>query len=251
MDRERHTEKVALVTGAGSGIGRAAAARLVEEGARVIATARKEEGLRALAEGAAGTVETVQADLTDSADMERVLSRVRDVGRLDILVNDAGIMDGFLPLHELDDETWEAVLAINLVAPVVLSRALLPLMMAGGGGSIVNVSSLAGFRGGTAGAAYTVSKHGLIGLTRSIAASYRNSSIRCNAVCPGGVATAMGRTATPRSAWGFEQYQPALSLAGRIAEPEEIATVISFLASDEASNVNGAVLTADNGWTVL
>lgn len=249
MDKSRHAGKVALVTGAGSGIGHATAVRLAEEGATVIATDIKEDGLRGLVTHAPAGMETVAADLTVREDLDRLLEQVRQVGRVSILVNNAGIMDRFLPAHEVDDATWDQVLAINLTVPMALSRALLPAMMEQGAGAIVNVSSVAGVRGGASGAAYAASKHGVIGLTRSIAWTYRNSGIRCNAVCPGGVATAIGATATPQSQWAFEQYQPALQMSGRVAEPDEIAALISWLASEEASNVNGAVVAADNGWT--
>lgn len=249
MDATRHAGRVAIVTGAGSGIGRATATRLMHEGATVIACDVNEEGLRGLVNEAGDGCETVVADLTRQADVDRVVEQARAVGRIDILANVAGIMDSFLPAHEVDDATWRAVLAVNLDAPMMLSRAVLPGMMEAGAGVIVNVGSVAGLRGGASGLTYATSKHALIGLTRSIAWTYRNSGIRCNVVCPGGVATGIGATAAPKSAWAFEQYQPSLALAGRIADPDEIAALISWLASEEASNVSGAVITADNGWS--
>lgn len=251
MDTSRHQGKIAIVTGAGSGIGRATALRLAQEGATVVATDLNEGGLQELAAEGGSVVEILAADLTEQRNVDALVERARTHGRIDIVANVAGIMDEFLPVHELDDGTWDRVLAINLRAPMALSRAVLPLMMEQGAGVMVNVASVGGFRGGASGATYAVSKHGLIGLTRSIAATYRNSGIRCNAVCPGGVATGIGSTATPKSEWAFEQYQPALALAGRIAEPDEIAALLSWLSSDEASNVSGAIVTADNGWTAV
>ena len=248
MDAHRHTGKVAIVTGAGSGIGRATALRMAQEGARVLACDVNAEGLDSLTREA-GSVRTVVADLTNQDAVDAVVRAAEAIGPVDILANVAGIMDGFLPAHEVDDATWERVLAVNLHAPMMLSRAVLGGMKERGGGVIVNVSSVAGSRGGASGVAYATSKHGLLGLTRSIAVTYRNAGIRCNAVCPGGVATGIGSTAMPLSPWAFEQYQPALALAGRVAEPDEIAALISWVASDEASNVSGAVIAADNGWT--
>jgi len=132
---------------------------------------------------------------------------------------------------------------------MMLTRAVLPGMMERGRGAIVNIASVGGLKGGISGVAYGVSKHGVIGLTRSTAWTYRNAGIRCNAVCPGGVETNIGATSAPRSPWAFEQYQPVLATAGRMANPDEIAALVSWLASDEASNVSGAIITADNGWT--
>lgn len=248
MDTHRHAGKVAIVTGAGSGIGRATALRIAQEGAHVLACDVNAEGLDSLAREA-GSVHTVIADLTKQDAVDEVVRAAKGIGTIDILANVAGIMDGFLPAHEVDDATWERVLAVNLHAPMMLSRAVLGGMKDRGRGVIVNVSSVAGSHGGASGVAYATSKHGLIGLTRSVAATYRNAGIRCNAVCPGAVATGIGSTAMPLSPWAFEQYQPALALAGRTADPDEIAALISWVTSDEASNVSGAVIAADNGWT--
>jgi len=248
MDTHRHDGAIAIVTGAGSGIGRATALRLAQEGARVVGCDVNAEGLDALVHEAGG-VRTVLADLTKQDAVDEVVRAAEEMGPVDILANVAGIMDGFLPAHEVDDATWDRVLAVNLHAPMMLSRAVLGGMMERGHGVIVNVASVAGTRGGASGVAYATSKHGLLGLTRSIAATYRNAGIRCNAVCPGGVATGIGATAMPQSPWAFEQYQPALALAGRVASADEIAALISWVASGEASNVNGAVIAADNGWT--
>jgi NAD(P)-dependent dehydrogenase (short-subunit alcohol dehydrogenase family) len=127
-------------------------------------------------------------------------------------------------------------------------RAVVPGMMAREYGAIVNVSSVGGLGGGASGFAYTTSKHAVIGMTRSIAWTYRAAGLRCNAVCPGGVVTNIGTTSVPRDEWGFAQLKPNHALAGRMAQPDEIAALISWLASDEASNVSGAIVTADNGW---
>ena len=148
---------------------------------------------------------------------------------------------------EIDDELWDNVLAVNLTAPMRLCRRLLPLM-SWRGGSIVNVSSAAGLGGSGAGAAYHASKHGLIGLTKHIAFTYGPQGIRCNAICPGGVETGIGATATPTVQWAFERQLLGIALGERTAPPDEIATALSWLASDEASNVNGVVLPVDGGW---
>lgn len=253
MESNRHSGRVAIVTGAGYGIGRATARRLACEGATVIGCDISDEGLAAAAaefEAAGVSIDLQKADITDQAAIDRMVGdALATHGRVDVLANVAGIMDWFLPAHEVDDTTWARVLDVNLTGPMRLGRAVLPGMMERKSGSIINVSSVGGFRGGAAGVAYTASKHALIGYTRSVAWTYRTEGIRCNVVCPGGVETNIGTTAVPRSEWGIGQLSPIHATAARMAKPDEIATLISWLASDEASNVNGAVVTADGGWS--
>ncbi|HEY7269441.1 MAG TPA: SDR family NAD(P)-dependent oxidoreductase [Dehalococcoidia bacterium] len=253
MDATRHSDKVAVITGAGSGIGRATALRLASEGANVIGCDVDEAGLSGTAQAVATAgkkMTSLTADITAQADVDRVIEAALSAfGRVDILANVAGIMDWFLPAHEVDDETWARVMAVNLTGPMMLCRKALPSMMQRKAGAIVNIASVGGLGGGSAGVAYTASKHGIIGLTRSIAWVYRSEGIRCNAICPGGVATNIGRTAVPRDPWGLEKLSPYHAIAGGAAQPDAIAALLSWLASDEASNVNGAIVTDDGGWT--
>ena len=253
MDPTRHLGRVALVTGSGSGIGRATIERLIEEGATVVASdhnAARLEKLRHEVPAGPGTFTPALADVSKDEDCRRAVATALDThGRIDLLANVAGINDWFLPVHELDDATWEHVLAVNLNGPMYFCRAALPSMMARRSGSIVNIASVGGLVGGASGAAYTASKHGLVGLTRSIAWAYRTEGVRCNAICPGGVETNIGTTSIPRSRWGMERLSSIHALAGRTAKPDEIAALISWLACEEASNVNGAIIPADNGWT--
>jgi NAD(P)-dependent dehydrogenase (short-subunit alcohol dehydrogenase family) len=236
-----------MVTGAASGIGRATALRLVREGALVIATDGNAEGLTSLvAEESA--IRTIQGDLRSSTFVDEFVAFAEAVGAVHILANVAGIMDHFVPVGDIDDELWDNVLAVNLTAPMRLCRRLVPLMAGRGRGVIINVASVAGLGGSGAGAAYISSKHGIIGLTRHIAYSYSPQGIRCNAVCPGGVATNIGTTAAPTVPWSWDRQQLGISLGERTAQPDEIAAVISWLACDEASNVNGAIMAADGGW---
>lgn len=249
MDASRHAGKVALVTGAGSGIGQATVLRLVGEGASVIGLDVNAQGLeatRALLPDAGGSARLVVADVTKQADVDEVVAAA---GRIDILVNNAGVMDHFLPLTEMDDAVWDRVLAINLTGVMRLTRAVLPGMRASGGGAIVTTASEASLRAGASGAAYTTSKHGVIGLVRHVAYFYGPDGVRSNAVLPGGVATGIGATALPRSDWAIARARPALATGGPTAQPDQIAAAISWLASEEASNVNGALLTDDGGWS--
>jgi NAD(P)-dependent dehydrogenase (short-subunit alcohol dehydrogenase family) len=243
---DRFADRTAIVTGAGSGIGRAVAVRLAADGAaKVVAVdvvqARVDEV--AAETGAVGVVGDITADET----IERIVSAAG--GRIDVLANVAGIMDGFLPVHELDDETWARVLGVNLTGPMRLTRAVVPAMLAAGGGSIVNVSSEAGLRGSAAGTAYTVSKHGVIGLTRSTAVLYASSGIRCNAVCPGAVMTNI--EAASRSELGMTTLGKYFANIPSVATAEQLAASICWLASDDSANVNGAVLASDGGWSAI
>lgn len=246
MDVTRHVGRRALVSGAGSGIGRATVLRLLGEGAEVIAVDQSDEGFAALVEDAGSArLSLMTADVTSAADIGRVAD---GLDGLDILVNNAGVMDHFLPLGEVDDATWDRVIGVNLTGVMRLTRAVLPVMAAQGSGAIVTVASKGSLSAGASGVAYSASKHGVLGLVKHVAYFYGPSGIRSNAVCPGAVVTGIGATAAPQSEWAMKRAQLAMATMGALAEPDQIATAISWLASDEASDVNGAVLSVDGGW---
>jgi NAD(P)-dependent dehydrogenase (short-subunit alcohol dehydrogenase family) len=248
----RLDEKVAVITGGGSGIGRAIAARFAKEAACVVvadlvADAVKEAVLEIEAAGgrAAGAV----GDVTVESDVDRMIQTATHVfGRVDILCNNAGIMDRNQPITELSNDLWERVMAVNLRGPFWACRRAVPIMIEQGGGAILNIASVAGLFGCRAGAAYTASKHALIGLTRNIAFMYAASGIRCNAICPGGVSTNIGWGGDP-SEFGTGRIGLGFSIVPRIGKPEEIAEVGLLLVSDEAGFVNGTVMTVDGGWS--
>jgi NAD(P)-dependent dehydrogenase (short-subunit alcohol dehydrogenase family) len=245
---DRFFGQTVVVTGAASGIGRAVAARVATEGGRVVAVdisaARLDDLVAQLPNS---DIVAVPGDVTKQSDIDRIVEL--SAGRVDGLANVAGVNDDFSPAHETTDAMWDRVIAINLTGPFKLTRAVLPLMVSAGLGAIVNVSSEAGLRGNSSGNAYTVSKHGLIGLTRSAAFMYGPSGIRVNAVAPGGVATGIPMP-PDLSTFGSGRLQPFHQLIPSVATAEQIAASITFLLSDDGTNINGAVLPSDGGWSV-
>ncbi|MGW0788057.1 SDR family NAD(P)-dependent oxidoreductase [Streptomyces sp. NPDC002911] len=248
------TGRSVIVTGAGSGIGRATALLFAKEGARIVIADIDDAAARAVAEEAkqaGGTAVTVIGDLRDQAVVDRVASTaVEEFGGIDVLVNNAGIMDSMSAAADTGDDEWERVIGINLTAPFRLTRAALPHMLAAGKGAVVFTASEAALRGSAAGAAYTASKHGIAGLTKSLAVMYRDKGIRSNAIAPGGTITNI-RVEADRSAHGPAALAPYMGNVGSPAQAEEQAAAILFLASDAASNINGAILPVDNGWSAV
>lgn len=246
------TNKIALVTGAGSGIGKTIAQVFAREGAKIMIADIHQENMEAVAKSiadAGGTVKCFAVDLRRPADVKLLLDfTLETYGRLDILVNNAGVMDNFTPVHEVSDELWEKVIGVNLDAPFCLSRGAVQAFLNQQHGNIINITSVGGLHGGRAGAAYTVSKHGLIGLTKSIAYQYALKGIRCNAIAPGGVETNIVQGMVPNP-FGFDRMNAGAANMPPVGVPEDIAEIALFLASEKSKFLNGAIITADGGWT--
>jgi NAD(P)-dependent dehydrogenase (short-subunit alcohol dehydrogenase family) len=243
----RFTGKTVIVTGAGSGIGRATASRIAREGGRVIAVDISHERLNEFAaEFAASDIVPVAVDITDDAGIAAIVAAAGD--QIDGLANVAGIMDNMTPVHEVSDEIWRRVFSINVDGTMKLMRAVVPSMLARANGSIVNIASEAALRGSAAGVAYTASKHAIVGLTKSSAFMYGPSGLRVNAVAPGPTITNI--EARFDSPLGAERVQLAMTILPDAAEAEALAASITFLLSDDGVNLNGVILPSDGGWAV-
>ncbi|MCG3170216.1 MAG: Glucose 1-dehydrogenase 2 [Pseudomonadales bacterium] len=246
--KKRFDRKTALITGAASGMGRATALRMGSEGARVFCADIDGDGARATAEAiraAGGEAGSAAADIGDPARCRALVAEtVGAFGALDILCNIAGF-GGLKALADETPEGWQRMFAVNVHGPFYLSQAALPQLLARRG-NIVNVASTAGLMGQAYMAAYTASKHALVGLTKSMAVEFGRQGLRVNAVCPGGTATPFLATfAVPEGA--DPELISRLSLRPDYAAPEHIANMICFAASEEAEFVNGALLSVDGG----
>ncbi len=243
----RFNGKTVIVTGAGSGIGRATASRIAREGGRVIAVDISRDRLDEFAaELPQHDIVTVVGDITDDAAVAAIVSAAGE--RIDGLANIAGIMDDMTPVHETSDEVWNRVFAINVTGTMKLMRAVVPTMLAQASGSIVNTASEAALRGSAAGATYTASKHAVAGLTKSSAFMYGPSGIRVNAVAPGPTITNI--EAKFASTLGAERVRLAMTVLPDAAEADALAASITFLLSDDGVNLNGVILPSDGGWSV-
>ncbi len=245
----RFEGQTVIVTGAGSGIGKATALRIAKEGGRVIASDISRPRLEELVAGNQDLdLVPVAGDVSQEPDVAAIVAAAGPT--IHALANVAGIMDDFTPIHEVSDAVWERVFRINVEGIMRLTRAVVPRMLDAGYGSIVNITSEAGLRGSAAGVAYTASKHAVIGITKSSAVMYGPLGIRVNAVAPG--ATITNIEAKFASQLAMQRLGPLMqTVIPKPAQASQLAASITFLLSRDGTNVNGVVLPSDAGWSAI
>lgn len=247
-------DKVAIITGSTRGIGRAAAKLFAQEGAKVVVTGTNEEaGASCIEEikAAGGEGFFKKTNVMDETELDALVAAALDTyGRVDILINNAGIGGSVSNINDITQDEWDKVLAINLTSPFKLSKKLVPVMEGQGGGVIVNVASMAATAAGRGGLAYTTAKHGLLGFTRMLSFDHGKNGVRVNAVLPGPIDTDMIARVL-----AMPQHPVCMKIkmspAGRPGAPEEVAKAILFLASDESSFIHGTGLAVDGGYTIF
>ncbi len=249
--------KVAVVTGASSGVGRDTALLFAKEGCNVVAVARREERLIELAKeaedkGYKGKILPFKGDISsEETNVAMIDYAIEKFGHFDILINNAGMMDNFAPVDELDSELMKRLMAVDVYGPAYATKkAAQEFIKSGVKGSIVTIASIAGITGGKSGCAYTMAKHAVMGLVKNTAFNYRDV-LRCNAICPGGIATEMASPELFKNASqkGLASVMLSTQFNTPMATPLQIAEVALFLACDDSSIVNGAIVTADSGLT--
>lgn len=245
-------DKVVVVTGASSGMGKAIVELFVREGASVVAVARRTERLEALKESLAaepGKMIAFTGDVSKREDCEGMIDlAVKEFGKLDVLVNNAGVMDDMAPIAEATDEKYEQVMRVNVYGPMAAMRKACQVFLAqGNGGNIINVSSI-GSMHQAAGPVYGASKAALNAMSKNTAFMYMKEGIRCNVIAPGGIKTEIGMAMGRPNITGYQKISGVLGLAPAQGEAEDIAKAALFLASDESSYISGVVMPVDGGW---
>ncbi|KAF2494934.1 short-chain alcohol dehydrogenase [Lophium mytilinum] len=253
---ESYSGKTVLVTGAAGGLGKAISTAFLEAGANVVIVDVNKARLSAtdeeLSAAHSGRVLALEANLTDGPALEDLMSKVlAKFSRLDVLVNNAGIMDLFDPVGDLEKSLWDKVIAVNLTAPMMTSKLAVNqfLKQEPQGGAILNVASTASVRGFPAGAAYVASKHGIIGLTKNTAVFYAKKNIRCTAILPGPMQTNVGDAfASGMNKEGFAMMEKTAAFEPAVCPLPKVAASVLYLCSDVGSVANGACVPIDNGW---
>jgi len=243
--------KVVVITGGGSGMGRAMVKEFAAKGAKVAALDINLKGAEAsvamLPDPSVGLAVVVDISKPDS-----VAEAIKEVlawgGKIDVLCNNAGIIDSFGAAHEISLAEWDLNIAVNLTGPFLVAREVIPHMLDNGGGSIINTASIASLSAAGGGTAYTAAKHGVLGLTRALTFDYGRKGIRVNAICPGATKTGLTMPEGGSDTLPDNEEEIARTPAGRWCEPEEIAKLAVYLASDDADFIHGAAMVIDGGW---
>ena len=247
--------KIVIITGAGSGIGREITLYFAKEGAKIIATDINEKRISELEKETSsyqGNIKLLKGDITKTNHIDEIIKvALKTFGSIDVLINNAGIMDNFQGIDEVDEKEWMKVMDINLNAPFRLMSRVLKVFLNKKSGNIINIASVGGLNGGRAGAAYTASKFALIGLTKNTGFLYAKNGIRCNAIAPGAIETNISESIDYSKLKDEikDRIMPGMVLNPRSGKPIEIAKIAIFLATEESSLINGSVIVADDGWS--
>lgn len=247
--------KVCIVTGASSGIGLEIALAFAKEGAKVVVAARRLEKLQALVEKAKdlpGEIYAVSADVSLQEDIDNIVDEtVNKYGKVDVLVNNAGILDSYKSPVTITDEIWENMFKVNVDSVMRATRKVLPLMREQKSGVILNTASVGGLQGMRGGLAYVATKHAVVGMTKHIGYAYAQEGIRCVAVAPGSVGTEIGNTVREPDMETLDKLMAGFNNFPRVTTPQELAKVYVFLASEDANFINATTITVDGGWTAF
>ncbi|ARK23850.1 3-oxoacyl-ACP reductase [Sporosarcina sp. P37] len=249
MKFEEYKKKSVLVTGAASGIGQAQALAFLENGANVFAFDLSEGDMQSVKKAYPSKFDYTTGNVSSKADVNRAVERaLQAFGAVDILLNTAGILDGFAKTLDTDEALWDRIMDTNVKGTYFMTNAVLPHMTARKSGVIVNMASIAGLVAGGGGAAYTASKHAIVGYTKQLDMDYCREGIRANAIAPGAIRTPMNQ-ADFEGDGAIAEWVAEETPAGRWAQPEEVAALTLYLASSAADYIHGAVVPIDGGWT--
>lgn len=245
--------KVAIITGSGSGIGKEIATTYAQEGAKVVIADFNEEVMNATVKeliDAGYTAMGVKVNVSNEEDVQRMVEEsIAKFGRIDILVNNAGVGDNMQAAANVEDDIWNRVMDINVTGVMRCIRRILPHFEKNGGGTIVNMASLSGVMGGRGGLTYTAAKHAVVGMTKNVASHYGPLNIRANAIAPGHVETGFSAKMTNIDPFGMKQATRGVNMITKAGQVSDIANIALFLASDQSQLINGVVITADGGWS--
>lgn len=251
MQFDEYKGKTVFITGAASGIGQAQAAAFAEQGANVFGIDINQSGLAETERKTrlfSGKFHGFTGDITNQSDLIEAVHKANDLfGSIHILLNTAGVLDGYAPTLDTSEELWDQILTVNLKGTYLVTNHVLPQLLEQKKGVVINMASIAGKVAGGGGAAYTASKHGIIGYTKQLDYDYIKQGIRANAIAPGAIQTPMNAADFAGDA-KMAQWVADETPAGRWATPEEVASLTLFLASEKADYIHGTVMTIDGGW---